>query len=314
MVACNAGVNLNQRQHATEPRGSRMQWGSYGFLAGILIGVVIGWMFAGFVGAFVRVAMVAMVAVPVVLIYIAWRRFVTPLLRPPVERQFAVPGGHEILHLVVGMGAARVRRLAFPGDRPERTRRVAEVREEAVTGAAGIAGILFAITGGVLWWRSRRSFKPRLLPTKLGPGPIVRHHRDVGLLTMPLLFAFFALLSVAIELRGAPWIGWIQDLSTHDPYYITPLLMGGTMFWQQYITPSTADPVQQKMMLIMPVVFLVMFLWAPSGLVLYWLFSNLWAIGQQIVTNRFVPPAPAAVVQAPAVRRIKQKQARTKQE
>lgn len=58
---------------------------------------------------------------------------------------------------------------------------------KAVTGAAGIAGILFAITGGVLWWRSRRSFKPRLLPTKLGPGPIVRHHRDVGLLTMPLL-------------------------------------------------------------------------------------------------------------------------------
>jgi YidC/Oxa1 family membrane protein insertase len=134
------------------------------------------------------------------------------------------------------------------------------------------------------------------------------------LLTMPLLFAFFALLSVAIELRGAPWFGWIQDLSTHDPYYITPLLMGGTMFWQQYITPSTADPVQQKMMLIMPVVFLVMFLWAPSGLVLYWLFSNLWAIGQQIVTNRFVPAAPSAVVQAPAVRRIKQKQARSKQE
>lgn len=134
------------------------------------------------------------------------------------------------------------------------------------------------------------------------------------LLTMPMLFAFFALLSVAIELRGAPWFGWIQDLSTHDPYYITPLLMGGTMFWQQYITPSTADPVQQKMMLIMPVVFLVMFLWAPSGLVLYWLFSNLWAIGQQIITNRFVPAAPVAVAQAPAVRRVKQKQARSKTE
>ena len=130
------------------------------------------------------------------------------------------------------------------------------------------------------------------------------------LLTMPVLFAFYALLSVAIELRGAPFFGWIQDLSSHDPLYITPLLMGGTMFWQQYITPSTADPVQQKMMLIMPVVFLVMFLWAPAGLVIYWLFSNLWAIGQQIVTNRFVPAAPAVISQAPAVRRIKQKQAK----
>ena len=126
------------------------------------------------------------------------------------------------------------------------------------------------------------------------------------LLTMPVLFAFYALLSVAIELRGAPWFGWIQDLSVHDPLYITPLLMGGTMFWQQYITPSTADPVQQRMMLIMPAVFLVMFLWAPSGLVLYWLFSNLWAIGQQIVTSRMSDPVVVTTPQAPAVRRLKQ--------
>lgn len=130
------------------------------------------------------------------------------------------------------------------------------------------------------------------------------------LLTMPVLFAFYALLSVAIELRGAPFVGWIQDLSSYDPLYITPLLMGGTMFWQQYITPSTADPVQQKMMLIMPLVFLVMFLWAPAGLVIYWLFSNLWAIGQQMITNRFVEPEMAVVSQAPAVRRVKQKQGR----
>jgi YidC/Oxa1 family membrane protein insertase len=125
------------------------------------------------------------------------------------------------------------------------------------------------------------------------------------LLTMPVLFAFYALLSVAIELRGAPFVGWIHDLSVHDPLYITPLLMGGTMFWQQFITPSTADPVQQKMMLIMPVVFLVMFLWAPAGLVLYWLFSNLWAIGQQLATNRFMAPAQAVIAQPPAVRRAK---------
>ncbi|MDQ3069336.1 MAG: membrane protein insertase YidC, partial [Acidobacteriota bacterium] len=125
------------------------------------------------------------------------------------------------------------------------------------------------------------------------------------LLTMPVLFAFYAMLSVAIELRGAPFVGWIQDLAAHDPLYITPILMGGTMFWQQYITPSTADAVQQKMMLIMPVVFLVMFLWAPAGLVLYWLFSNLWAIGQQLLTNRFVAPVPAGPAQPPAVRRVK---------
>jgi len=93
----------------------------------------------------------------------------------------------------------------------------------------------------------------------------------------------------------------------HDPLYITPLLMGGTMFWQQYITPSSADPVQQKMMLIMPVMFLVMFLWAPAGLVLYWLFSNLWAIGQQMLTNRISEPVQVVMPQPPAVRRMKQK-------
>src|SRR5690606_489904 len=68
------------------------------------------------------------------------------------------------------------------------------------------------------------------------------------LLTFPVLFAFYALLSVAIELRGAPWFGWIHDLSAHDPLYITPLLMGGSMFYQQFITPTSADPTQQKMM------------------------------------------------------------------
>ena len=59
------------------------------------------------------------------------------------------------------------------------------------------------------------------------------------LLTMPVLFAFYALLSTAIELRGAPFIGWIHDLSAHDPYYVTPVLMGVTMFWQQRMTPAT---------------------------------------------------------------------------
>ena len=113
------------------------------------------------------------------------------------------------------------------------------------------------------------------------------------LLTFPVLFAFYSLLSQAIELRGAPFVGWIQDLSRHDPWYVTPLLMGATMVWQQRITPSTADPTQQKVMMFMPILFTFMFLWAPSGLVIYWFVSNLWAIGQQYLTNYLIGPMPA---------------------
>jgi YidC/Oxa1 family membrane protein insertase len=106
------------------------------------------------------------------------------------------------------------------------------------------------------------------------------------------------MLSVAIELRGAPFVGWITDLSVHDPLFITPVLMGLTQFVQTKMTPSTADPMQQKMMMFMPLMFMFFFLWAPSGLVLYWTVSNAWAIGQQAVTNRIigppVKPRPAA--------------------
>ena len=66
------------------------------------------------------------------------------------------------------------------------------------------------------------------------------------LLTLPVLFAFYAMLSVAIELRGAPFVGWIKDLSAHDPYYVTPVLMGVTSSWQSEMTPTSADPVQQR--------------------------------------------------------------------
>jgi YidC/Oxa1 family membrane protein insertase len=116
------------------------------------------------------------------------------------------------------------------------------------------------------------------------------------LLTLPVLFAFYSLLSQAIEIRGAPFAGWITDLSQHDPWYITPLLMGVTMLWQQRLQPGTGDPVQQKVLMFMPVMFTVMFLWAPSGLVIYWFTSNLWAIGQQYFTNWLIGPAkvPAA--------------------
>jgi YidC/Oxa1 family membrane protein insertase len=110
------------------------------------------------------------------------------------------------------------------------------------------------------------------------------------LLTLPVLFAFYSMLSVAIEIRGAPFIGWIRDLSVYDPLFITPVLMGITQFVQTKMTPTTADPMQQKMMLFMPLIFMTMLLWAPSGLVLYWTVSNLWAIGQQALTNRIIGP------------------------
>jgi YidC/Oxa1 family membrane protein insertase len=112
------------------------------------------------------------------------------------------------------------------------------------------------------------------------------------LLTMPVLFAFYQMLASSIELRGAPFMGWIHDLSKMDPYYVTPLIMGATMFWQQRMMPTTADPVQARMFMFMPLVFTIMFLWAPSGLVIYWLISNIMAIGQQTFTNRIIG-APA---------------------
>ena len=111
------------------------------------------------------------------------------------------------------------------------------------------------------------------------------------LLTFPFLFAFYAMLSQAIEIRGADFVGWITDLSRPDPLYITPLLMGATMFWQQKIAPTSADPVQQRVMMIMPLMFTFMFLSYPSGLVIYWTISNLWAIGQQYLTTGLVAPA-----------------------
>ena len=79
---------MNGRDRMNGSQDRRFQWGSYGFLAGIFVGVMTGWLFAGFVGAFIRVAMVALVIVPVVLAYIAWRKIVAPWLRPPAERQY----------------------------------------------------------------------------------------------------------------------------------------------------------------------------------------------------------------------------------
>jgi len=125
------------------------------------------------------------------------------------------------------------------------------------------------------------------------------------LLTMPILFAFYAMLSVSIEIRGQSFALWIHDLSQHDPYYITPVLMGLSMLWQQKMTPM-ADPQQAKIMMITPIMFLFFFLWAPSGLVIYWLVSNLLGIAQQYGTNRIIGAPVVKQVRPPAERRVKQ--------
>ncbi|MFN2443532.1 MAG: membrane protein insertase YidC [Thermoanaerobaculia bacterium] len=114
------------------------------------------------------------------------------------------------------------------------------------------------------------------------------------LLQLPILWGFYTLLSRAIELRGEPWILWIHDLSVKDPYYITPILMTVTMFLQQWLTPTTVDPVQRKVFLAMPVVFGWLFKEFPSGLVLYWLVQNILSIIQQLITNRYWSSHPAA--------------------
>jgi YidC/Oxa1 family membrane protein insertase len=114
------------------------------------------------------------------------------------------------------------------------------------------------------------------------------------LLTMPFLFAFYAMLGQAIEIRGQGFLGWIPDLSRADPWYITPFLMGLSMFWLMKIQPSTADPTQQKIMMFMPIMITVTMLFAPAGLVIYWFVSNLWTIGQQYFTNWWIGPAPGS--------------------
>jgi YidC/Oxa1 family membrane protein insertase len=99
---------------------------------------------------------------------------------------------------------------------------------------------------------------------------------------IPVFFALYKALMFSIELRHAPFFLWVTDLADKDPYYVTPVIMGITMFIQQKITPSQMDPIQQKMMLALPVVFTFMFLSFPSGLVLYWLVNNVLTIGQQM--------------------------------
>jgi YidC/Oxa1 family membrane protein insertase len=111
------------------------------------------------------------------------------------------------------------------------------------------------------------------------------------LVQIPVFIALYWVLLGTVEMRGAPWLGWITDLSAKDPFYVMPIIMGVTMFVQTKLNPTPPDPMQAKLMLWMPVVFTGMFLFFPSGLVLYWTVNNALSIAQQWQVNRMIESA-----------------------
>jgi YidC/Oxa1 family membrane protein insertase len=111
------------------------------------------------------------------------------------------------------------------------------------------------------------------------------------LVQIPVFIALYWVLLGTVELRGAPWLGWITDLSVKDPYYVLPIIMGVSMFVQTKLNPTPPDPIQAKIMLWMPIVFTGMFLFFPSGLVLYWTVNNILSIVQQWQVNRMIEKA-----------------------
>jgi len=106
------------------------------------------------------------------------------------------------------------------------------------------------------------------------------------LIQMPVFLSLYWVLLESVELRQAPLGGWIHDLSVMDPYFVLPLLMGASMYYQQKLNPPPPDPMQAKVMQFMPIIFTVFFLFFPAGLVLYWLVNNLLSISQQWVITR----------------------------
>jgi YidC/Oxa1 family membrane protein insertase len=105
---------------------------------------------------------------------------------------------------------------------------------------------------------------------------------------IPVFLALYWVLLGSVEMRQAPWLGWIQDLSARDPYFILPIIMGASMLIQTRLNPNPPDPMQAKIMMAMPIVFTFMFLWFPSGLVLYWVVNNLLSIAQQWQITRMI--------------------------
>ena len=108
------------------------------------------------------------------------------------------------------------------------------------------------------------------------------------LVQMPVFFALYWVLQASVEMRGAPWVGWITDLTQPDPYFILPILYAVSMYITTKLNPQPTDPVQAKMMLFMPLAFSVIFFFFPSGLVLYWVVNNILSIAQQwVITKKF---------------------------
>ena len=117
------------------------------------------------------------------------------------------------------------------------------------------------------------------------------------ILQIPVFFALYRVLLNAVELEGAPWILWIENLAQMDPYFVLPVLMGVSMWFQQHITPSNfTDPLQEKIFKFFPIIMTVFFIYFPSGLVLYWLVNNLFTIGQQYFINHMYAKHKAAAV------------------
>ena len=108
------------------------------------------------------------------------------------------------------------------------------------------------------------------------------------LLQMPIFLALYWVLVESVQLRHAPWILWIKDLSAMDPYFILPLLMGAAMFFQQHLNPQPTDPMQARVLKFMPIIFTVFMLFFPAGLVLYWTVNNVFSMVQQYVINKKV--------------------------
>ena len=111
---------------------------------------------------------------------------------------------------------------------------------------------------------------------------------------IPVFIALYWVLLASVEMRNAPWIGWIQDLAVPDPWFILPAVMAGTMFIQVKLNPTPPDPLQARIMMMMPLVFSVMFFFFPAGLVLYWLVNNIYSIAQQWYITRTIEKAAAA--------------------
>lgn len=111
------------------------------------------------------------------------------------------------------------------------------------------------------------------------------------LIQMPVFIALYWVILESVELRQAPFFLWIHDMSVMDPYFILPLIMGASMFFQMKLNPQPTDPMQARVMQFMPVIFTVFFLWFPAGLVLYWVVNNLLSIAQQYIITRQVEKA-----------------------